>query len=221
MNDNKKQLWSNALHNISEKHTAEAAETLYKRSLNDFESDELIVVETDKQKEFKRKAPVFSVAAAIIAVIGVGTVTALILSNSGIFTTPLSSDTNSGISSADSDISPEVLTNGNYNYIVLSDNTIEITRYTGNDKEVVIPEKIDEKKVTAIGEGAFADCDRIEEISLPYTLLKIKADAFVNCSMLKELSLPISITYIGDNAIDKNVKLYCSENSFADRKSVV
>ena len=50
MNDKKKSLWDNSLDNISEKHTAEAAETIYKKSVTETDSDELVVVEGGQQK---------------------------------------------------------------------------------------------------------------------------------------------------------------------------
>ena len=42
-----------------------------------------------------------------------------------------------------------------YEYSVLEDGTIEITRYTGNSANIVVPEMIKGKKVSRIGHSAF------------------------------------------------------------------
>ena len=80
MNDKKKNLWDNSLNNISEEHIAEMAQTLYKKSLSDTDSDELIVVEEQK----KSSRFIFVVAACIVALIGVVTMVSVMLLNGGI-----------------------------------------------------------------------------------------------------------------------------------------
>lgn len=52
--------------------------------------------------------------------------------------------------------SGEALVFGDYKYIILDDDTVEITGYTGSDTELIIPSEIDGKAVTSIGEAAFA-----------------------------------------------------------------
>lgn len=44
---------------------------------------------------------------------------------------------------------------GDYEYSVLKDGTVKITKYVGDDEVVSVPEKIDGKKVTVIGKKAF------------------------------------------------------------------
>ncbi|MBQ8791261.1 MAG: hypothetical protein IJZ51_08120 [Ruminiclostridium sp.] len=89
MNDKKKNLWDNSLNNVSEEHIAEMAQTLYKSSLSDTDSDELIVVEEQK----KSNRFIFVVAACIVALIGVVTLVSVMLLNGGIGVQPLESDT--------------------------------------------------------------------------------------------------------------------------------
>lgn len=48
---------------------------------------------------------------------------------------------------------PTTYTSGDYKYILLVDGTVEITRYTGDDSKVIIPEKLDGYVVTSIGDG--------------------------------------------------------------------
>ncbi|MBP3923315.1 MAG: hypothetical protein J6D27_10135, partial [Ruminiclostridium sp.] len=92
MNDKKKNLWDNSLNNISEEHIAEMAQTLYKKSLSDTDSDELIVVEEQK----KSNRFIFAVAACIVALIGVVTLVSVMLLNGDIEIQPTdSTDSNS------------------------------------------------------------------------------------------------------------------------------
>ncbi|MBQ7325363.1 MAG: leucine-rich repeat domain-containing protein [Clostridia bacterium] len=77
-----------------------------------------------------------------------------------------------------------------FEYEVGEDGGITITRYIGTDTTVVIPEKIDEKNVTVIGEGAFHRCDTITSVSLPDTLTCIGRVAFAYCTSLKHIRIP-------------------------------
>ena len=83
-----------------------------------------------------------------------------------------------------------------------SANGIKITGYTGNDKTVVIPEKIGDKFVTAIGGGAFTN-KNIEALVMGRRILKIEDGAFVGCSELKTVYYPDGIYYISNAAFDE------------------
>ena len=64
---------------------------------------------------------------------------------------------------------------------------VEITKYGGLDKKVVIPEKINDKPVKVIGEKAFADNDDIVSVKIPDTVEEIKARAFARCKNLESI----------------------------------
>lgn len=87
-----------------------------------------------------------------------------------------------------------------YRYEELEDGTLEITEYTGSDTELVIPAKIDGKRVTSIGNSAFLDNINIKIIKLPETISNIKEYAFYGCSKLNSIELPERITSIEDMA---------------------
>ena len=53
-------------------------------------------------------------------------------------------------------VSAATTADGKFEYEVNEDGGVTITKYTGNDTEVVIPSKIGGKKVTSIGDKAFA-----------------------------------------------------------------
>lgn len=73
-------------------------------------------------------------------------------------------------------------------YNILEDNTIEITKYNGKRKNVIIPNVIDGYIVSSIGEFAFSGNYRVKSIVMPKDLKYIKKYAFNNCSNLKYVS---------------------------------
>ena len=54
--------------------------------------------------------------------------------------------------------------------------------------------------VTAIGENAFYNCDKLTSISIPNTVTAIRDNAFYMCSDLTAIDIPNSVTVIGENA---------------------
>lgn len=56
--------------------------------------------------------------------------------------------------------------------------------------------------VTGIADGAFANCIRIQEITLPTTLYSIGERAFLRCTDLRIVRLPKSLTTIGAHAFE-------------------
>ena len=111
-----------------------------------------------------------------------------------------------------------------YTYRVLSDNTVEILKYSGVESNVTVPDKIDNKVVKSVGYGAFAENENIVGVTIPAQvtdlqygvfascanletvtfkegskLQKIAARAFENCSKLHSVSLPDSVQTIEEN----------------------
>ena len=92
---------------------------------------------------------------------------------------------------------------GNYQYKVGKDGCAVITKYTGNDKEISVPDHIDGYEVIAIEDNAFYKASA-EKIVLPSTVLTIGEYAFGFAKNLKEVS-----TYA--TKIDKNAFTNCSD----------
>ena len=63
--------------------------------------------------------------------------------------------------------------------------------------------------ITSIGEGCFTDCDALEQVILPDTVVRIEEQAFVTCEDLRYIYLPEGLQYIGKSAFD-----YCDELSY-------
>ena len=56
--------------------------------------------------------------------------------------------------------------------------------------------------VTGIADGAFANCIRVQRVTLPTTLYAIGNNAFLRCTDLRAIRMPKSLTTIGDHAFD-------------------
>ena len=83
----------------------------------------------------------------------------------------------------------ETFTSGDYQYALLDDGTIEITKYNGSADHLAIPAKLDGKTVTAIGDRAFLFCSSLTSVSIPDSVEQIGANPFENCSALKTISV--------------------------------
>jgi hypothetical protein len=102
--------------------------------------------------------------------------------------------------SASAETETETLTYGKFNYEVLSNGTVSISRYTGTDTSITIPSEIDGKAVTEIGSNAFSSWNRLESITIPDTVTTIGDCAFLYCESLKSITIPDSVTSIGGMA---------------------
>lgn len=82
---------------------------------------------------------------------------------------------------------------------------VEILKYLGDDKTVVIPEQIEGKKVLSIASGAFSD-EAIERAVIPRTVVNIEKEAFSGCENLYEVVLFDSVATVYDESFNKSLK---------------
>ena len=109
------------------------------------------------------------------------------------------------------------LTSGNYQYKVLDDNTICISRYIGEEENVTIPAKINGLTVTTIGKGAFV-LTGMGCLNIPASITDIKPNAFKFSGFNKIEVDKNNLNYTSINGVlfskDKTVLLaYPKENS--------
>ena len=96
-------------------------------------------------------------------------------------------------------------TYGDFEYGVLDDGTVEITDYhrTTNDGSTInveIPDKINGRIVTGIGDEAFKYCAILTSITIPDGVTSIGSNAFYFCTNLRSVTIPDNVTEIYEGA---------------------
>ncbi|MGM9680570.1 MAG: leucine-rich repeat domain-containing protein [Eubacteriales bacterium] len=84
-----------------------------------------------------------------------------------------------------------------FEYTVGEDGGITITKYIGTDTDMVIPEYIDGKPVTVIGERAFLSNLTVTSVSVPDSVTIMQGNIFQNCSSLTTVNLSRNLQVIG------------------------
>lgn len=76
--------------------------------------------------------------------------------------------------------------------------SVTITKYIGESDTVYIPNKIEGKLVTMIGDRAFMD-STVKIVVMPYSVTSLGMNAFNSCRYLSTIVLPNTITAMGMN----------------------
>ena len=99
-------------------------------------------------------------------------------------------------------------TSGEWEYTV-ANNTVKITKYTGNKTKVTIPLKIDNKYVTELGYGLFKNNATITEVIIQNgtQIKKIPDSCFLSAENLQSVTIPSGITTIDSYAFKETAKL--------------
>lgn len=120
------------------------------------------------KKEFRTKAFVFIIVCAII-LLSVSTIA----------------------------LADEMIVSGDFEYYISPETahedyrgTVIITKYLGNDAEVIVPSEIDGKTVTLIDDDAFRNNEKLKSVKLPDTLIGIGVEAFAFCKSLGSVNIP-------------------------------
>lgn len=86
---------------------------------------------------------------------------------------------------------------------VTNNGTITITSYTGSGGQVAVPNSINGRAVTTIGQSAFAGKTEVTSVTLPTSVTSIATQAFENCRNLTNVLLPDSALTIGSYAFSQ------------------
>ena len=105
---------------------------------------------------------------------------------------------------ADPDAEPEIFTFENWSYMA-NDTGWTLTDYLGNDRELEIPARINDKPVTQLGKELFVNFMQLEKVFIPDSVTVIGASAFLGCSSLKEIRIS---PYV--KKIESSVFRYCT-----------
>ena len=69
---------------------------------------------------------------------------------------------------------------------------VTITKYIGSDTQVRIPEKIEGKSVTEIGNETFCYCNNLKNVTIPSSVTRIGNSAFDICKRLTDINVSIN-----------------------------
>ena len=89
-------------------------------------------------------------------------------------------------------------------FIIESDGTAYVRKYTGTATTCVIPSKYNGKNVTKVFNGAFNNCTSLTSITIPDSVTSIGYLAFKGCTLLETVTFGENsqLTSIGDHAFD-------------------
>lgn len=95
---------------------------------------------------------------------------------------------------------------GDYKYEELENGTIRIMEYSGEERDVIIPEFLDGKRVTEIGDSAFdkkySQTYTLESVVIPEGVVRIGKNAFLSKRNIIDITLPESLTTISERAFE-------------------
>lgn len=90
------------------------------------------------------------------------------------------------------------LKNENFGFFILNQNEVMITAYYGSSTDIVIPETMDNYKVTVIGHSVFND-KGITSVTMPDSIKEIQDYAFSSNRDLKSVQLSSNLQVLGTN----------------------
>ena len=79
-------------------------------------------------------------------------------------------------------------TKNGFIYKNLSDDTVEILKYTGKESNVTIPDKIDNKVVKTLGAESFTENKTVVGVTIPAQVTNLQYGAFASCTNLKKVT---------------------------------
>lgn len=86
-----------------------------------------------------------------------------------------------------------------YETEVLETGSLRITKFIGFDeKEIIVPNQLEGRPITVIGENAFAKCTGIEKVVIPEGITAIENGAFSGCEALVSVVLPTTLRRLGN-----------------------
>ena len=137
-----------------------------------------------------------------------------------------SNNTSDYSSSSTSDVNAhgEVIDFSEIEYTIGSNNSLEITKYNGDKKDIIIPRTFyrlgSTYTVTSIGKEAFYGmyCGHIEGIVLPDSITNISERAFYSAYSLRNIIIPKNVKSVGEDAFRycDMLTIYCESETKPD-----
>ena len=97
------------------------------------------------------------------------------------------------------EITASAVSDGDWEYVVLDDDTISLTKYNGGGGTVNIPSSFEDKDVVSFG-TIFKGNKNIAKVIIPDTVTNIADNAFNNCTNLSGVTIGAGVKNIGDFA---------------------
>ena len=107
------------------------------------------------------------------------------------------------------------LTNGDFGFFIINQEELMITKYTGSDTVIEIPESYKNYKVTVIGASVFND-SKITEVTIPSSIKQIEDYAFSSNAFVLP---PVLIPLLAEVTIFSRQSLSNSAPSFVKPKT--
>ena len=101
----------------------------------------------------------------------------------------------------------EDLTYTDFTYTILPDNSIEISKFTGDYENVSIPPVIEGLPVTSIGTAAFNHNETLTSVTIPDYVVYIGDHAFSECTSLNSVTLPDGLISLGELVFQGDIQL--------------
>lgn len=98
------------------------------------------------------------------------------------------------------------LKSGDFGFFVINNDELMLTKYSGSDKDITIPDSYNNYKVTAIGKSVFSSSD-ITSVVIPDTVKEIQDYAFYGCNNLSSVTLSKNLEVFGTNVFNLCRKL--------------
>lgn len=96
---------------------------------------------------------------------------------------------------------------GFYEYRLLADGTVEITRVSDECADKMIPAELDGKTVSSIAENAFMGCLKLKDVVIPEGVTSVGNYAFAWCYNLTSVTIPDSVTFFGEGVFESCMKM--------------
>ncbi len=110
-------------------------------------------------------------------------------------------DVNTSIAEEDAPKAEAVtLTEEDMVVVPIDDTTAKLQSYSGEAESIIIPEEINGRKITVIGEEAFVNEEQLKSIVIPDTVTEIQSFVFVNSNNLECVVMSKNIEKIGERA---------------------
>lgn len=99
------------------------------------------------------------------------------------------------------------MTENGFQFQDLQDGSVRLTGWDGKADELVIPEKIGDRKVTEIGPMAFSKNETLRQVTVPKEIRVIRHNAFSSCTNLEKVVLQSGVMELGDFAFNNCPKV--------------